>query len=150
MTTHSTHSDPDDGRSLAELDRGVTDSALRLCYVKNQWAWFTSAPLTGPGRQWGDDWNDAPYEHNAGDPYGMDGHRLEVVAFEARLDTPADCVGPNSRYSVEMINAGAIAWLTTPSWEKAQVVIHAGTTLPEFRRLIWSVGGDVYERKERE
>lgn len=27
MTTHSTHSDPDDGRSIAELDRGVARAA---------------------------------------------------------------------------------------------------------------------------
>ena len=32
---------------------------------KEKWAFFT--PMFE--RQWGDDWNDAPYEHNAGYPY---------------------------------------------------------------------------------
>ena len=38
-----------------------------LCYVKGPWAYFTTQPLK---KQWGDDWDDAPYEHNAGEPYG--------------------------------------------------------------------------------
>lgn len=43
----------------------MTDT-LRLCYIDGPWAFFTTQPLD---QQWGDDWNDAPYEHNAGDPY---------------------------------------------------------------------------------
>ena len=38
----------------------------RLCYIDNCWAYFTTQPLD---KQWGDDWDDAPYEHNAGEPY---------------------------------------------------------------------------------
>lgn len=38
-----------------------------LCYVDGNKAWFTTKPLA---EQWGDDWDDAPYEHNAGQPYG--------------------------------------------------------------------------------
>ncbi len=38
----------------------------RLCYVEGSWAYFTTQELKN---QWGDDWNDTPYEHNAGDPY---------------------------------------------------------------------------------
>ena len=37
-----------------------------LCYVDGPWAWFTTQKLFD---QWGDDWDDAPYECNAGDPY---------------------------------------------------------------------------------
>lgn len=37
-----------------------------LCYVCGPWAYFTTRPLAD---QWGDDWDDAPYEHNAGTPY---------------------------------------------------------------------------------
>lgn len=36
------------------------------CYVEGNRAWFTTQSLD---KQWGDDWNDAPYEHNAGRPY---------------------------------------------------------------------------------
>ena len=38
----------------------------QLCLVKLPWAWFTTCQLD---RQWGDDWNDAPYDCNAGYPY---------------------------------------------------------------------------------
>jgi hypothetical protein len=37
-----------------------------LCYIEGCWAYFTTQPLD---KQWGDDWDDAPYEHNAGTPY---------------------------------------------------------------------------------
>ena len=37
-----------------------------LCYVEGNFAYFTTQPLA---KQWGDDWDDAPYEHNAGEPY---------------------------------------------------------------------------------
>lgn len=39
----------------------------KLCYIDDsKGAYFTTQPLE---EQWGDDWNDAPYEHNAGPPY---------------------------------------------------------------------------------
>ena len=37
----------------------------KLCYVEGQKAWFTD----NFEKQWGDDWNDKPYECNAGEPY---------------------------------------------------------------------------------
>ena len=37
----------------------------KLCYVDRNKAWFTN----NFEKQWGDDWDDAPYEHNAGLPY---------------------------------------------------------------------------------
>lgn len=45
-------------------------SNFKLCYIESSGsggtAYFTTNDLD---RQWGDDWNDAPYEHNAGSPY---------------------------------------------------------------------------------
>ena len=38
----------------------------KLCYVSNGVLYFTNKELS---EQWGDDWNDHPYEHNAGEPY---------------------------------------------------------------------------------
>jgi hypothetical protein len=80
-----------------------------LCYVEKCWAFFTRAPLSA---QWGDDWDDAPYEHNAGWPYEeytSNGTRLDSrivkIAFDSDLQTPADRGGGISRFSVEMINA---------------------------------------------
>ena len=37
----------------------------KLCYVDGNKAWFTN----NFEKQWGDDWNDRPYEYNAGLPY---------------------------------------------------------------------------------
>ena len=38
----------------------------KLCYIEKNFAYFTTQDLE---KQWGDDWDDAPYEHNAGTPY---------------------------------------------------------------------------------
>jgi hypothetical protein len=38
------------------------------------WAYFTTRPLS---EQWGDDWGDVPYEHNASPP-NQYGYRLTV------------------------------------------------------------------------
>ena len=44
------------------------------------------------GKQWGDDWNDTPYEHNAGKVYRefIKGHKDIVVPFEQDVLEPAD------------------------------------------------------------
>lgn len=120
---------------------------FRLCYVREPWAWFTSKePFTS---QWGDDWNDAPYEANAGDPYLWLPQRNEPtydvfkVAYEAELDTP-DYGHFNSPYSVQDINAGAVAWLRSPSYINDKVVIPAGTSYRDFVKLITDAAGVVY------
>jgi hypothetical protein len=116
-----------------------------LCYVKYGYAYFTTQPLE---KQWGDDWDDAPYEHNAGDPYTpyKDGEQWEIhkLAYEAPMETPAERANGNSAYSVEMVNGGAVAWLSTDSWCKTQVSIRAGVTMPEFIELVQRSGGTVY------
>jgi len=126
---------------------------FRLCYVDGPWAWFTTAELKD---QWGDDWNDAPYEHNAEQPYawreGMkcrDGsdkppYELFRVAWNGPLETP-DEWHSNSPYSVEDINAGAVAWLATARYASGpKIAIQAGTLFPDFVRLVEAAGGTVY------
>lgn len=146
------------------------DGDYRLCYVDRQWAYFTTQPLE---EQWGDDWDDAPYEHNAGEPYlpsesfsrynretkqfepgtdyvdGLPPWDIRKAAYEAALETPAELANGNSAYSVEMINAGAVAWLAPDRWsaKAGAKPIMAGTTLPEFRRLVREGGGKVYEEQ---
>jgi len=120
-----------------------------LCYVCGQWAYFTTRKLS---EQWGDDWNDAPYEHNAGTPYeyyehdkkeGREPWAILKVDFDGDFEAP--CEGHNnSPWSVEQINAGAIAWLRTSKWNKTQVIIPAGTTLARFCELIAQGGGQTY------
>jgi hypothetical protein len=96
---------------------------------------------------------DAPYEHNAGTPYayseqserdrGLGPWTITRVAFDGPFETPCDH-HTNSPFSVEQINAGAVAWLRTARWCKEPLVIPAGTTLSEFVRLIEKAGGTVY------
>lgn len=119
-----------------------------LCYVDAPWAYFTTQDLSD---QWGDDWDDAPYEHNAGEPYeyhandkadGKEPWEIIRVAYDGPFDAP--CVGHNnSPYSVEMINSKAVAWLV--NWQKDKSIsILAGTTLSDFCKLIKDGGGNVY------
>jgi hypothetical protein len=123
-----------------------------LCYVHDGWAYFTTQPLD---KQWGDDWNDAPYGHNAGEPYefheydtkrGKSPWKITKLAFCVDMETPCDgqC---NSPYSVEAINRGDVAWLRPSRYGSAgkeAKPIHAGVTTSEFCRLIRLAGGKVY------
>lgn len=128
-------------------------SEFKLCYVDDNWAWFTTAPLD---KQWGDDWNDVPYEHNAGNPYawreGSSEPRYELikVAWEGPFESPCENQ-TNSPYSVLSINRGDVAWLRPDYWgneEKAKP-IPAGVDIETFRSLIQSAGGKVYELAEK-
>lgn len=124
-----------------------------LCYIDGCWAYFTTQPLD---KQWGDDWNDAPYEHNAGSPYTYASYNQErgdlaweitTIAFDrSYLSTPAELAhSGNSRYSVEMINAKLTPWLRTDEWySKEPVAIYAGTPLGEFIKTVQGMGGRVY------
>ena len=117
---------------------------MKLCFVDENWAYFTDQPLTGEGCQWGDDWNDAPYEHNAGEPYAHDGENVIKCAWEGDFVTPGGDNG-NSEYSVERINKGVIPWLVTSRWYEGDVVIiQAGVSPMEFRTLITKGGGKTY------
>lgn len=124
-----------------------------LCYVDGCWAYFTTQELS---KQWGDDWNDAPYEHNAGAPYAFSEYdakegkkpwKIIKVAWEADLEQPCDH-HRNSPYSVESINQGEIPWLRSPSYAKDGALIWAGTPLAEFIKLVQGLGGQVYTRQE--
>lgn len=132
----------------------ATDEPV-LCYVCGPWAYFTTRPLKD---QWGDDWDDAPYEHSAGSPYTFHDHDRQAgrepweivkIVFDGRFSTPADLAWGNCPYSVQRINAGYVPWLVAepdavlPAGAEP-VVIPAGTTVSEFVRLIRAGGGTVY------
>ncbi len=119
-----------------------------LCYVNSPWAYFTTQPLN---KQDGEDWRKVPYEHNASVPdrynpkYDKEEAPWEIVkvAYAADLETPGYYM-TNSPWSVKQINAGAVAWLISPSYVKNPVVIPAGTTLRDFIKIIREAGGEVY------
>lgn len=115
-----------------------------LCFVQSGFAYFTDN-FEG---QWGDDWNDAPYEHNAGLPYDRDPsrnnqgniRRLVVTGLEEACRDHH-----NSPWSVEDINRGEVPWLTTCRWsDQDRVEIYAGVGMSVFVRLVWKAGGSVY------
>ena len=111
----------------------------KLCYVYGSFAYFTTQELS---KQWGDDWNDAPYEHNAGSPYDEKGQNIKKIAFDGDLEPP--CEGyVNSKYSVEDINAKAVPWLYT-HYSKPKVSIFAGASIEEFKELVIKSGGNIY------
>ena len=112
---------------------------------KEKWAFFT--PMFE--RQWGDDWNDAPYEHNAGYPY--DDYRDEsgnnvdyeilMVPFgysdsNIWIKFPNDYGCGNSPFAVEDINHGAVAWMYGVNFisrgHKEYFSVQGGATLVEF------------------
>ena len=84
--------------------------SYKLCYVSGCWVYFTTQALD---KQWGDDWNDAPYEHNAGSPYEWrlgstePEYKILKLAYEGPFEEPCG-YSSNRYYSVEMINRGAI------------------------------------------
>lgn len=133
----------------------------KLCYIEGNKAWFTN----NFEKQWGDDWNDKPYEHNAGYPYEhwseliednedifkrkFKHHpiKLKTLYFETNdwsEARPCDNY-TNSPYSVEDINKQAIAWLHTDKFN-----ILAGTTYENFIDIIEKHGGTIYLPKEDE
>lgn len=126
----------------------------RLCYVcpYDKFAWFTSIPIK---YQWGDDWDDAPYEHNSGDPYGehyivednkiRKKHDLIKIGWSSEHEMPCSNV-LNSKWSVKSINSGNVAWLLVPQWCKNENMkpIFAGTQLEEFIKIMKNCGGEVY------
>jgi hypothetical protein len=154
------------------LSRAIRNAVL--CYVHEPWgsaagspptAYFTTQPLAG---QWGDDWNDAPYDCNAGIPYTWharrytkqpDGShawepnpeppwRIFMVEFTGPFETPRG-VAFNTPYSVEMINGGKIPWLWTETAQpEIPVVIPAGVTFSVFRKRVRRAGGTVGKPEE--
>jgi hypothetical protein len=121
-----------------------------LCYIEGCWAYFTTQELS---EQWGDDWNDASYEHNAEEPYeyaplcaeeGQIPWTITKVAFDGDFVAPCQERFP-SQLSVEQINAGCVPWLRLNAWRSNKpVIIPAGTTLDRFCELIRESGGHVY------
>lgn len=127
----------------------------KLCYVDSETAapevYFTTAPLTGEHGQWGDDWNDAPYEHNAGSPYtwyeSVQYPKPEYDVYVMRiwkgeLSDAASLFGHhgNSWISVRDINELEKPWLMGKG-----IAIWAGCTVTEFKELLEKAGGKVIE-----
>lgn len=119
-----------------------------LCYMDGNKAYFTNQPLH---KQWGDDWDDAPYECNAGDPYEGEGTDIIklYVDVESGIALPTDDWG--AHYSVKEINSGEVPWIFYTAFKvlngkylSMTRAIFAGTTLEDFKRIILADKGEVY------
>lgn len=110
------------------------------------YAYFTGIDLKD---QWGDDWDDSPYEYNAGTPYDdytdKDDNRVEYpilrVPFYLNFNgwdikLPRDWGGCNSPFCVRDINAGAVAWIfysgNGRKSSEGSIAIHAGCSPADF------------------
>lgn len=135
---------------------------FRLCFIDGDpysdygRAFFTEKDVKD---QWGDDWNDKPYEHNAGYPYENDYNapeqgvkngcgiypKIEIKRVYFELDNcKTPCYGTiNSSYSVKDINSGVVAWIWNDNFK-----LFAGTTMEEFIKTIKENGGKIYTEKE--
>ena len=127
----------------------------KLCYVDDNILFFTDN-FKG---QNADDWNDRPYEHNAGRPYEWDdrlneeenmkrgyGH-IKLIAFDHydgwNIRQPKDG-HYNSPYSVEDINKGAVPWL----YHEKAGTLFAGATMAKAKRWLKKAGvlwGELHE-----
>ena len=129
----------------------------RLCYVRENILFFTD----NFKNQWGDDWNDAPYEHNAEEPYDRKYYteyddkwciehgcgNIKNIAFLGydgyKIKQPKDGHF-NSPYSVETINKKAVPWL----YNEEAGALFAGATMAEAKRWLKKAGvmwGELHE-----
>lgn len=135
----------------------------KLCYIEGNKAWFTN----NFENQDGDDWDDAPYEYNAGEPYDSWGELIKdskkpierewkdheikhkhlyfemSQAYTLPLDLRFLDDDPNSPYSVEDINKRVVPWIHTKTFN-----IYAGTTYEEFIDVMKLNGAKIYVLKE--
>lgn len=111
----------------------------KLCYIKDGYAYFTRKSLE---EQTGDDWNDVPYEHNAGSPYEREKGDIIVIPYFSNLVTPNNGVS-NSPFSVDSINKGYIAWLRD-EYGNTNTKIMAGCGIEEFCEKIIKTGGNIF------
>ncbi len=115
--------------------------AYGLCFVRIPWVYFSCLPLD---QQWGDGWERAPYEEQAGVPYDDSPGQILTLAFDGALYPPGASDGGNMKSVIE-INRGDVPWLRTRNITgNAAVQIMAGATLESFVEQIKRAGGQVF------
>ena len=129
----------------------------KLCYVKQKDDYLNLITLyftNDMEKQWGDDWNDIPYEYNAGEPYEDETDVFSIIVNTNWEDVVTPCTKYfNSPYSVKDINKGIIPWITIPRQGENSIFIKAGDTclsvidritsyLPNCKIYVQLKGGD--------
>ena len=104
----------------------------KLCYVKQEDDYLNLITLyftNDMEKQWGDDWDDIPYEYNAGEPYEHETDVFSIIVNTNWEDIITPCTEYlNSPYSVKDINKGIIPWITIPRQGENSIFIKAGDT----------------------
>jgi len=88
------------------------------------------------GKQWGDDWDDVPYEHNAGRVYEefIKGSCDIVVVFDYDIEEPADMFRNSPYNKKDMVERKTYAFAIVKEYvTKAQ--IYFGDTLESILEL---------------
>lgn len=123
------------------MSRDYTDDDFHLCYMDTHDSqsvilWFADCD---PIRCWGDDWDDAPFEHNAGDPY-FNGPTVEsiyqsVVVSRYMVDDILTDHYVNSPYSVHDLNERRL-WLLKINGTD----FSANDTLSKLKQVLYKWG----------
>ena len=129
-------------------------------YIPGKQEFFAYFTPIGLDEQWGDDWDDAPYEYNAGEPYDSlyedkdeNGKwvEYEIIEIPFFVDSwkavqPKEWGGCNSPFCVKDINGGAVAWLYYPGEERktnrGSVAICAGDNPFDFIKKLKKIKDD--------
>ncbi len=124
------------------------EGQFKLCFISGQFAYFTPKPLEGKRRQWGDDWDDSPYEYNAGKPYDI--QYITKVAFDFRGKAEGfDYNFPlGKKVSVQYINQKGCPWIDFPTQKGKhhKNAIWAGDSLNKFIRKVKEMDGEIYTK----
>lgn len=113
------------------MKKSITEA--RLCFVKDGFAYFSHK---NPKRIVGDDWDDAPWEHNADEPYEYDCKiGFDGGGWHKSLSTYNNCAMDFAKKK--------LPWLVGPGG----ATIESGISLDEFLFRIESTGGSIYMTK---
>jgi len=91
---------------------------------------------------WGDDWDDAPYEHNAGRVYPEYIQGYVEFAFPLKYDVCEACNGYfNSPFSKEDMINKKVPCITISTSTKPKIEIYFGDNIDEVSKQIIELGG---------
>jgi len=121
----------------------------KLCYVKRldderiTMLWFSKLDVS---MVCGDDWNDAPYECNAGEPYEDGNDYVRIIVEDLDYLHGRSIIVPcdeylNSPYSVlDINNRKVVPWVIAEDDEK-KVEFYAGASLERVINLLGAYNG---------
>jgi hypothetical protein len=111
---------------------------LKLCFVRDHYAWFTDCPLSLVE---GENWIRPVASGACGDPVVPPTYTLYKVAWEGFLwlTNPSTSAMAHLASSFSILSTSAYAPPDTPT-----VLIHTGDTLSDFIQKVEEVGGTVY------